>query len=170
MWTKIISAVCLAFCIGCFSSLQAQLIAGSPEDKAFQLILGENNPDRKLQLLLDFEKQFPQSKILSDVFMLAMESYRAKNDNAKVNEFGEKVIKVDPENVTALMAVARNYALEKKNLDRAVQYAQRAVDAVTKMKTQPAPANYSEEQWKQYVESTDGAAKSILNYAKSIKP
>jgi hypothetical protein len=93
-----------------------------------------------------------------------------KTDSAKVIEYGEKAIKVDPENVQALMAVSRNYSMEKKNLDRAVSYAQRAVDGVGKMRGQQPPPGYSDDQWKQYLDSLEQNAKSLLSYAKSIKP
>ena len=170
MKTKVILALCVGLVLGLVPSAYAQLIAGSPEDKAFEKILVENNADAKATLLLDYEKQFPQSKVLTDIYMMLMEIYRQKNDNGKVIEVGEKVIKIDAENVTALMAVSRNYALERKNLDRAVQYAQKAVDSVAKLRAKPAPANFTEQQWKDYVESTDQAAKSILAYTKSLKP
>ena len=169
MWKRMALALCLALLTVGTAGARAQIIAGSAEDKAFQAISATEG-DKKVQLLLDFEKQFPQSKILSDVYLLLMEAYRAKNDNAKVNEFGEKCLKVDPNNVTALMAVARGYGMERKNLPQAVQYAQRAVDSVAKMKDQPPPPQFSEDQWKQYLESTDAAAKGILNWVKSIRP
>jgi hypothetical protein len=170
MKTKVVLTLCVAIVLGSYSSAFAQLVAGSPEDKAFEKILAETNPDAKATLLLDYEKQFPQSRVLSDIYAMLMEVYRQKNDAAKVIEFGEKVIKIDANNVTALMAVSRNYSLERKNLEVAVQYAQRAVDTVAKMRTQSPPANFTADQWKTYVDSTDQAAKSILAYAQSLRP
>jgi hypothetical protein len=170
MKTQVIATLCVVFVLGLVSTANAQLVAGSPEDKAYSKITAENNPDAKIALLLDYEKQFPQSKVLSDIYFMMMQTYVQKNDPAKVIEYGEKVIKLDADNVTALMAVARNYSIERKNLDRAVQYAQHAVDTVSKWKAEPPPAQYPADQWKQYVESTDQAAKSILAYAKSMKP
>jgi len=122
------------------------VIAGSPEDKAFQQIDAESNTDKKIALLQDFEKQFPQSKTLREVYLELMKIYQEKNDSAKVMEYGEKIIKVDADNLSALLTLSRAYALERKNLDRAVQYAQKAVDIATRMKSQPPPAGYSDEQ------------------------
>src|SRR5687767_2681082 len=133
MKTKVVLSLCVVLLLGSYSSAFAQLVAGSPEDKAFEKILAETNPDAKAALLLDYDKQFPQSKVLPDIYAMLMEVYRQKNESAKVIEFGEKVIKIDGTNVTALMAVSRNYSLERKNLEVAVQYAQRAVDSVAKM-------------------------------------
>jgi hypothetical protein len=131
------------------------LKANGPEDKAFSAIEDEKNPATKLQLLLEFEKNFSNSEALRTVYSMLMNIYKDRNDTAKVNEFGEKTIKIDPENVDALMAVSRNYAITKTNLDRAVQYAQRAVDAGAKKRGTVPPPNYTGAQWKQYLDSLD---------------
>lgn len=170
MKTKVILTLFLVFVLGLVFSANAQLRAGSPEAKAFDKIEAETNADARAVLLLDFEKQFPQSPVLTDVYLMLIDIYRTKNDQVKVADFGEKAIKIQPDNVTALLAVSRTYAMERKNLDRAVQYAQRAVDQVAKLKAQPPPPAYSEEQWKAYVDSTEQSAKSLLSYAKSVKP
>lgn len=170
MGKVIVALSAVVLILGLSSDAAAQLIAGSPEDKLYQQIIGENTPDKKMPLCLEFEKQFPQSKVLSDIYLMLMDMHRQKNETAKVLEYGEKVIKVDPDNITALMDVARNLSMQKRNLDRAVQYAQRAVELAVKLKGQPAPAQYTEDQWKQYVDSTDSAARSILAYARSVRP
>jgi hypothetical protein len=66
------------------------------------------------------------------------------------------------------MTVSRNYGMEKKNLERAVSYAQKAVDVLAKKKAEP---RYSEDSaWKQYLDSTETAAKANLTYVKAIRP
>ena len=170
MKTRVILTLCLAIVLGLAVSAHAQLIAGSPEDKAFEKILTENNADAKEALLLDYEKQFPQSRVLADIYTMLMEVYRLKNDASKVTETGEKIIKIDANNVTALIAVSRNYSLERKNLDQAILYAQKAIEVLAKMKTQSAPSNFSAEQWKAYVDGNEQAAKGLLAYAQSLKP
>src|SRR5207302_4051174 len=115
---------------------------------AYTKIVAENNPDARTTLLLDFEKQFPQSKVLPDIYVMLMSIYQQKNDMGKANDFGEKAIKIDAENITALITVSRNYSIEHKNLDKAVQYPQKAVDVPEKLKSQPPPPNYTTAQWK----------------------
>jgi hypothetical protein len=170
MKTKVIVTLCVVFVLGLVSHVHAQLIAGSPEDKAFSAVLAENNADAKLALLLQYEKDFPQSKVLADIYVMQMEVYRQKNDTAKVIEVGEKAIQVDANNVTALMTVSRNLSLERRNLDRAVEYGQKAVDVIAKLRTQAAPNGFTDAQWKEYLDSTDSAAQSILAYARSLRP
>jgi hypothetical protein len=169
MKTRVILTLCVVFVLGLVSNANAQatLVAGSPQDKAYTAAMAEQNLDKKIDLLLNFEKQFPDSKALPDIYVSLIDAYRQKNDNAKINEVGEKAIKADPENFTALMAVSRNYAIEKKNLVVAVQYAQKAVEVLTKRKTE---SRYNEDaQWKAYLDSIENAAKANLNYVKSVK-
>jgi hypothetical protein len=61
--------------------------------------------------------------------------------------------------------------LDGKNasLDRAIQYAQKAIDQLGKMKAQPAQQGKTDDQWKQYIDSNDQLAKTYLAYAQSLK-
>src|SRR3954469_5868581 len=141
MKTKVILTLCVVFVLGVVShaNAQATLVAGSAEDKAFTAFSSEQGVDAKIEKCLDFNKQFPTSKARPDALVILIDAYRSKNETAKVNEISEEAIKLDPENFTALMAVSRNYAMErdKKNIDRAVTYAQHAVDSVAKKKAEP---------------------------------
>jgi hypothetical protein len=174
MKTKVVLTLCIVFVLGAASHANAQLVAGSPEELAYTRIEGERNADAKIGLLLEFEKSFPQSRVLPDVYMMLMEAYQGKNDAAKVVDFGERIIKLNNENptlVSALLTVSRNLAVERKQLDKAVQYAQKAVDTVVKLRSQPPPPQYSSDaDWKTYLDSIDSAAKGMLAYAKSLKP
>src|SRR5215831_19927856 len=91
MKTRVILTLCVVFVLGVASaaSAQATLIAGSPEDKAFTAAMAAQG-DAKINLLLDFEKQFPSSKALADVYNVLIDSYAQKNDKVKVAEVGEK--------------------------------------------------------------------------------
>jgi len=171
MKTRVILTLCVVFVWGLVSNANAQVIAGSPEDKAFQKIDAENNTDAKVTLLLDFEKQFPQSKSVREAYLQLIQIYQQKNDQAKVIEYCEKAIKVDPNNLVALLTVTRAYSLDGKqaSLDRAIQYGQKAEAEITKMKSQPPQQGYTDEQWKQYVDSNDQLAKTYLAYARSLK-
>jgi hypothetical protein len=122
-----------------------------------------------LRGLLEFEKEFPQSRILPDIFLMTIDLYRQKGDRLKIIEYGEKALKVDNTNVTAMMVLARNYAIDGKNLERAVALAQQAVAEIGKMKTTAVPSQYSDAQWRQYLQNTEAAAISILDYTTSIQ-
>jgi len=169
MKLKTISVLCIALVLVVASTATAQVKAGSDEDKAFRKIAAEKSPDAQIPMLLDFEKQFPQSKALSEVYAMLVDIYMMKQDNAKIIEFGEKAIKADQQDVSVYVAVSRAYTLERKNLEVAVAYAQKAVANVDKMKTQSAPSNYSDAEWKQLIKDNEEAAKGQLSYAQAVK-
>jgi tetratricopeptide (TPR) repeat protein len=171
MKAKVISTLCVVFVWGLVSIANAQVKAGSPEDKAFQKIDAAKDADAKLTMLLDFEKEFAQSPALRDAYLQMVDIYQQKNDQAKVIEYSEKTIKVDPNNIVALLTVTRAYSLDGKSasLDRAIQYAQKAIDELAKLKTGPPQQGYTDEQWKQYITSNDELAKNYLAYARSLK-
>jgi len=171
MKTRVILTLCVVFVWGLVSNVCAQVQAGSPEDKAFQKIDAENNVDAKIGLLLDFEKQFPQSKALREAYLQLLQIYQDKNDQAKIIEFGEKAIKIDPNNIVALLTITRAYSLDGKSasLDRAISYAQKAIDEIAKLKNSPPQQGYTDQQWREYVDGNDSLAKNYLSYAKSLK-
>jgi ankyrin repeat protein len=65
--------------------------AGPPEDTAFKKALSEPNPDTRLQLLLDFEQQYPQSAFWAEALENMIRIYRGKNDAAKIADVRDKL-------------------------------------------------------------------------------
>jgi hypothetical protein len=149
--------------------VKTQVRAGTPEYRLFEQISAEMNPDTKIELITSFEKEFPQSKILARVYLMAVDVYRARQDRAKINEYGEKALQLDGSNITALMMLARNYAIEAKNLDRAVDLAQRAVDRMEVLRQEPLPSGYSPTQWKDYLRTNSDSAEQILQYVSAVR-
>ena len=148
---------------------QPQVRAGSPEATMFDQIVAEANPDTKLNLIGFFEKQFPQSKILSRVYLMAVDVYGGKQDRIKLTEFAEKALAADNTNVTAMMVLARNHAIDAKNLDRAIELSQKALDRLAILRMEQPPTGYSPAQWEDYLKATEESARQILGYARAIK-
>jgi len=171
MKTRVTTMLCVVFVFGLMSTTYAQIKAGSPEDKAFTKIEQETNLDAKLALLLEYEKQFPQSNVLPAIYRMLEEAYQQKNDTAKVVEVGERAIKYNPEDVDALVNVSYILGIkQRQQLDKAAAYAQRALDAVAKLKNQPAPPQFSDDQaWKQHLAGREQLARQILEYVKKLK-
>jgi hypothetical protein len=170
--TKTMRIILLSITLLCTLAQKAaavQILAGTPEDKMFQRATNDTNADSKLATLMEFEKQFPHSKALPDVFLMVIDLYRQKDDRVKIVEYGEKVLTLDERNVTAMMVLARNYAMEGKNIDRAVALANQAVTRIVELKGSTAPGHFTGAQWSAYLQNTEAAARSILGYANSIK-
>ena len=171
MKTGVALTFSIALVFGLASLAHAQLRAGSPEDVAFTKIEAAQDKDAKLALLLDFEKQFPNTgaKTLATVFLMAMDIYSEKDSKSKIAEYGDKAIAKDPENVSALLRVSRNYASEKTNLAKAVEYAEKAKSIIGNMRNQPAPTGQSDEQWKQSLDANLQSAEQYASYAKLLQ-
>jgi tetratricopeptide (TPR) repeat protein len=150
-------------------TVSGQVKAGSSESELFDKITSEPSPDNKLALIASFEKQYGSSRILPRVYLLAVDVYRQKGDRAKITEYGEKVLQADDTNVTAMMLLARNYAIEAKNLARALELAQRAHDQTAKLREGPLPFGYSAAQWNDYLKTNEDSATQILEYVKAVK-
>jgi tetratricopeptide (TPR) repeat protein len=171
MKTKVILTMCVVFVWGLVSLAQAQVVAGSPEDKAFQKIDAENNLDAKITLLVGFEKEFPQSKGLKDAYIQLVDLYGRKKESPKVLEYSEKLLKVDPNNLLALLTATHAYAAETKppNFDRAIQYGEKATEVIAQLKNSPPAAGYSDKDWKDYLDQSEVQAKQYVSYAKGMK-
>jgi hypothetical protein len=171
MKTKVALTLFVVFVWGLVSFANAQVVAGSPEDKAFQKIDAENSPDGKITLLLEFEKQFPQSKAIREAYLQLLQLYQQKNESPKIIEYSEKTLKIDPNNLVALLTATRVYSLDGKqaSLDRAIQYGTKAEAEVAKLKTGPPQQGYTDDQWKEYVKNYEELAKNYLSYARALK-
>ncbi|HUY12690.1 MAG TPA: tetratricopeptide repeat protein [Terriglobia bacterium] len=73
------------------------------EVKAAQKIQAELDPDQTIQLVQDFEKKYPNSPILTDLYFFAANAYQQKNDVQKSIEYGEKSLKIQPNNLRSLV-------------------------------------------------------------------
>lgn len=144
------------------------LVAGSDEDRLFTQITAATDNSEKIRLCEQFEQQFPESGVLVDIYTMLMDIHTQQADTDKALEFGEKIIAADENNVNALMAVARGYAIQRRNMATARQYAERAVNASLALAEQMPPPGYTDEQWQTYVNATVGAARSILDYVRSV--
>src|SRR5712692_6254455 len=84
----------------------AQLQISPKEGMAFQTMQNELDPDRRLLMVDEFEKEFPNSQILSHVYAQGARAAQEKGDLNKAVAYGEKSLKLDPDNLPALLVVA----------------------------------------------------------------
>ncbi|HEV2419698.1 MAG TPA: hypothetical protein VGX94_18020 [Terriglobia bacterium] len=76
------------------------------ETQAYEAIEKELDPDKQLQLVQSFEKQFPKSVLLSDVYFMAGGAAERKNDVPDALKYGEESLKLQPDNLRSLILVA----------------------------------------------------------------
>jgi len=141
-------------------------IQASPEEsQSYSTIIGELDPDRTLQLVKEFETKYPDSKLLTAVYTSAAYAYRQKGATAVdaterknavngVLEYGDKSLKLKPDNLLSLLIMAsmlpqsqlgRGADLDKEQkLAQAEGYAQQAIQLIDQLPKQP---NQSDEEF-----------------------
>ena len=145
---------------------------GAPTDRQlFSQILAETRPAAKLRLGDELAKKYPESDLRDDAYLIAMGIYQTQGDAAKMVDYGERAIKVNPDALEALVTLSRQYAVEGRNLNRAFQYARRAIEVADKSRGNPPPG-YDADVWAQYVlqskETAEGTIKYIQEFANAI--
>lgn len=103
------------------------------EPAAYAQIVSEKNPQAKKKLALNFEKNFPKSKRLPEVYMELSRALVAESD-----------------------------------FTTAKQYAEKAVTTVGKMKAQPAPEEYTDSTWRQWLGTIDTSAKNNVAWVNQM--
>ncbi len=88
----------------------AKLEIPPKEGMGFQTIQAETDPDRRIRMVDEFERNFPNSQILPYVYVQGAEAWQKKGDLKKAVEFGEKGLRLDPENLPALLVVVTSLA------------------------------------------------------------
>lgn len=139
------------------------------EIQALQAIQNELDPDKKIQLVNDFEKKYPNSSGIGFAYLQGAMASQQKGDVQRVVDYGERTLKVDANNPIALVLVAtmlpEPQVLQGSELDRekklsqAEEYANRAIKIVDQIPKQP---NETDEQHQQTKGAVSGLAHSAL--------
>jgi tetratricopeptide (TPR) repeat protein len=101
-------------------------------------IANTNDPAAVEKAADDFATKYPDSELRVLLYGAAMQSYQRANNADKMMEMGRKVLKIDPDEPTALVGVAqvlaertRDTDLDKEQrLDEAMKLAQRSLTTV----------------------------------------
>jgi tetratricopeptide (TPR) repeat protein len=122
--------------------------ARGDEIREIWAVVSELDPDRAIQMASDFEKKHPNSGGLTHVYATAGVAYARKEATAQAIEYGEKSLKLDPQNLRALLLLApilpqprvlASGGLDKeKKLADAESYAQRALLLIEQLPKQPS--------------------------------
>ena len=170
MKTRVVLTSCVAVLFGLASFANAQLKAGSPEEAAYEKIEAEKNSDAKLVLVLDFEKQFPavNQRVMATILLIAMDLYSENDNKPKIAEYGDKAIAKDPENISALLRVSRNYSAERTNIPKALEYAEKAKGIIAAMRKEPVPLGQTEAQYTAWLDANAASADQYAAYARAL--
>jgi tetratricopeptide (TPR) repeat protein len=120
--------------------------AGTDEDKALSEIYAAPDGPAKIALLDKFMADFGKGdlELLGD--QLYEQSHLAQKNYAKVYEYGEKALKLDPDNLPTVVNMIHG-ADEQGDAQRLFGYGEKAAAIVTRFKSAPPPATTPPEQW-----------------------
>jgi len=148
-------AILMAIFLGIAANASAQIgksvtvSAGTPEDKALADIYAAPDGPDKVALLDKFTADFSSS---ADMALLAdqlyVQTYLAQKNYAKVYEFGEKTLALDPSNLSAAVNMV-HAAEEQGDAKKLFAAGDRVAEIIAKYKNSPAPEGVAPEQWSQ---------------------
>jgi len=109
-----------------------------PEFDAYKAAAANQDPAALSKAADEFATKFPDSELRIILFKTAMRGYQQANDGDNMMETGRKVLKIDPDDPEALVAVAevlaertRDTDLDKdQRLDEAMKFAQHATETI----------------------------------------
>jgi len=151
------------------SSSGVPIHANYEEAMGYKTLENEMDPDRRLRMVEEFESRFPTSELMSSVYTQAAKSCREKGDFDKLVEYGEKSLKLDPNNLYSLLMVAitlpqprmlqSNPELTGQRLSTAEEDANRALKLIDSL---PAKPNETDEQLKKRKDTLAADAHTAL--------
>lgn len=127
----------------------------------FQLLPRVTEPTKRVQYLDAFMQAYPDTPNVGQVNYQYFVAYEYAGNAAKADEYGEKAIAADPNNVEYLDAVANDYANRQTNLDKASEYAKKVLDLAPAAKK---PDGATDEQFKTTQNNLLGLAHVTLGY------
>jgi Tfp pilus assembly protein PilF len=124
------------------------------ESAAYNAIVAEQDPSKRMTYIEAFTPAFPKSKFEQPVSQLALYSLQQLNQPQRLESYGEKALAANPDSIPTLLMLANAYAEDPKQAAKAVTYASKVI-ALTS--ANPAPD--------QHQKLAAGVAHSTLGYA-----
>jgi tetratricopeptide (TPR) repeat protein len=153
--------------------MQQETAEAAKQDRAFmeyaffQLLPRVTDARKRVQYLDSFVKSYPDSPNVAQLNFQYFMAYEMAGDAVKADDYGEKAIAADPNNIEVLNLVAYDYALARRiNTDKAATYAKRVLTLVPAAKK---PDGMTDEQFKAQQNSQLGMAHLVLGYTNLLK-
>jgi len=132
----------------------------------FQLLPRVADPAKRVQYLDAFMKSYADTANTAQVNFQYFMAYEMSNNAAQADEYGEKALAGDPNNIEYLNALANDYATRQVNLDKASAYAKKVLDLAPAMKK---PDGASDDQFKTMRNNQTGLAHATMGYVTYLK-
>jgi tetratricopeptide (TPR) repeat protein len=137
--------------------------AGTPEDKALSEIYAAPDGPEKIALLDKFTADFGNGDLALLADQLYMQTYLAQKNYAKVVEYGEKALEVDPDNLETVVTMV-HAADEQGDAPKMVELAEKAAAIIKRYQDSPPPEGVPPEEWSKTKAENVEKAQSNLDY------
>jgi tetratricopeptide (TPR) repeat protein len=147
-------AILMAIFLGMATTASAQIgksvtvSAGTPEDKALAGIYAAPDGPEKVALLDKFAADFGNGDMGLLADQLYVQTYLAQKNYAKVYEFGEKTLVLDPSNLSAAVNMV-HAAEEQGDTKKMFAAGDKVAEIIATYKKSPAPEGMRTDQWAQ---------------------
>jgi tetratricopeptide (TPR) repeat protein len=167
MKTRWIFVAVLVLSLSLFGFGQASRIvigAGTPEDKALQTISSENDPQKRLAMLEQFNKDFSSNpSAVAYGHWQILQAYQGLSEFDKAIAAGEKAMELAPGNLEILGSLC-GVAESAKQYGKMVDYAARGGKAFNGIATQTKPSDMSDHDWANRIEQDQTAYRQSYEY------
>lgn len=100
------------------------------ETSAYNVIVSEHDPNKRMTEIEKFTPAFPKSKFEGQVSQLALYSLRQLNQPQRLIAYGEKTLATNPNSLPTLLMMADAYAADPKEASKAATYAGKVLTLV----------------------------------------
>jgi len=137
--------------------------AGTPEDKALSDIYAAPDTPEKIALIDKFIQEYGKGdmELLGD--QLYVQTYLAQKNYAKVYQYGEKALALDPDSLPTVVNMVHG-AEEQGNTDKLFSVGEKAAAIVARYKASPPPASTSPEDWSRQKDLAINNAQQDIGY------
>ena len=137
--------------------------AGTPEDKDLAAIYEAPDGPDKIALLDKFMAEHGTGDLALLGDQLYAQTYLAQKNYAKVYEYGDKALALDPDDFSALILMM-HAADEQGDAQRIYAIGEKVVPLLARYQASPAPAGTSEDQWSAQKAQNLRDAQADINY------
>jgi tetratricopeptide (TPR) repeat protein len=130
----------------------------------FRLLPRVTDPARQIKVMDQFTQAYPEAaqKQAGQLNYRYAVAYTQSNQPEKADEYAEKSIAADPNNVEALNLLAYDYALRRRtNQVKAAEYAKKVLTVIP---TRKKPDGVTDEAFKSQQDTQEGMAHLVLGY------
>lgn len=137
---------------------QKKEIKDPAEYNAYMAAVNSTDPNQKAAALESFLQTYPNSVIKEDALELLMKTYQQANNIPKMQDAGNRLLQVNPNNLTALALMAymdrmRALSNDPKAADLLNEAGQMGERGLQQLQTAPKPEGYSDADWAKMKES-----------------